>query len=230
MRHLASVLSFALAVFSFRDAFAQDFFYVPPGGYGYGIDLGSGFGYGYGFGYGLADSPDTVAANALSDFVRSHGPSQVVPPQTSVENDVLSDDIAPDWLTLAAEKRAKQLALKQQRVQATKEAIARQREQQNSHPELRSPARLTHEQFDPSTGKVSWPAVLLRDSFSVQRTEVESLLKTRAHAEGKTETNALVAHKVQEMVRELRSQIHLVKAREYLEGQRFLTRLDRETR
>lgn len=230
MRQLAFALGLVLSFATFHDALAQDFYYVPPGGYGYGIDLGNGFGYGYGFGYGLTDSPDTLAANALTEFARSQVRPQGRPQETTIDTEVLNADVPPNWQSLAAATRAKQRALRQQRDQAAKDAMVHHREQQKSHPVLHQPARLTREQFDSSTGKVLWPSALLRDTFADQRTAVETLLKTRPGTGNLGEVNASVSNRIQEMVRGLRGEIRRIGAMEYLEGQRFLTNLDREVR
>ena len=236
MRHIAFATSLICCLSTYHEATAQGFWYVPPGAdlsYRYGIDLGNGFGFGYGFGYGYGsiETPYAAAASAAGDLLQYQSQNDAMAPQTMTNEQDEDSEGIKDLQQRTAEFRAKQRSLKFQQAKVEKDAKAEKDvitapgDIQGSRASPGSPARLTGSQFDPSTGKIVWPSVLLRDSFSFQRYEVESLLESLAESCDTSELSARIARKSQEMHQELRKQIRGIPIKDYLEAHNFLKRL-----
>jgi len=123
----------------------------------------------------------------------------------------------------------KQRALSAEHARAKEEARARNaryQEYQATHSDL--PPRLNSSQLDPSTGKITWPAALMRDSFADKRGEIDSLLASRVHTGTTSELSSELNKKVQEMRDELRKHIREIVTQEYLQARKFLDSLSLE--
>ncbi|MCC6143791.1 MAG: hypothetical protein IT368_08285 [Candidatus Hydrogenedentes bacterium] len=92
------------------------------------------------------------------------------------------------------------------------------------------PSRLNSSELDPSTGKITWPSALNRDSFASQRLEIEELFTARAHTGTTSELTEAINKKVRGMQEQLRKHIREIVTQEYLEARKFLDRLSLEGR
>lgn len=235
MRHLAFATSLIGCLHSYQEANAQGFWYTPPGAdlsYVYGIDLGNGLGFGYGFGigYGSFQSPGDAVTGAAADLWRYQNQSNVMTPQSTANS---ADDYAgsiQDLQQRTAAYRAKQRVLKLEGPKARDRAIARSTAVETTRPGSRSSLRLNCMQFDRSTGKLVWPEVLLQDSYSEQRTEIESFVESLTQKGASTDLTTKLTRKARELHDELRKQIRAIPTKEFLQGHQFLDRLELEGR
>ena len=222
MKQVVLVLLTTISVVSGRDVWAQARWYVAPrAGYG-----------GYGNGGYSASTPASAAGHAMADMTRSQGMYNQMTSAAMINTEKARGEY------IANQKEWTDLYLMRQRVVDAEHAKqkedartrnAKMQEFQASHPSD-LPQRLTSSELDPSTGKITWPAALMRDSLAVQRQELEALFTSRAHTGTTSEMSDTIYKKVRAMQDELRKYIREIVTQEYMEARKFLDRLSLEGR
>jgi len=182
--------------------------------------------------YGGFGTAQSNAGHAIADMTRSRGMYNQLTSAAMINVEQARSGY------IANQKEWTDLYLMRQRVvdahhaQQKEEARARNaklREEQASHP-LDQPPRLTSSQLDPSTGKITWPAALMRDSFVDHRKQIEALFISRAHTGTTSEMSSTIYKKVREMQDELRKHIREIVTHEYMDARKFLDRVSLEGR
>lgn len=206
---------------------AERWYVAPHVGYGgYG-----GYGGGYG-GWGGATTPGSAAGHAMADMVRSQGAYNAMTSAAMVNVEEARSkyiDNQKQWTEVYLMKKR---ALDAQHAQDKEEARARNarlQEAQASNPSS-LPPRLSSSELDPSTGTISWPSALMRDSFAPQRRDIESLFVARAHTGSTSELSETIYKKIRSMQDDLRKQIREIVTQEYMDARKFLDRLSLEAR
>jgi len=223
-------LTILLTLLSFHEIQAQDI-WVSPMGIGYGYDIGYGFGGGYG--YGAASTPDSAYGHAEADIIRAEGNYNAMTAAAMVNLEEANAKYIQN------QKQSTEVYLLKQRVLEARHAEARQNararnarylEYLENHPLAGLPPRLASSQFDRSTGKITWPSALRRDSFAMQRNEIELLLARQSRMGSDSEVAGQIVSKTRAMHELLRSQIRQIVTQEYLEAYKFLGSLSLEGR
>jgi hypothetical protein len=208
---------------------AQRWYVAPRVGYGYG-GYGGGYGYGYG-GYG-ATTPGSAAGHAMADMVRSQGAYNAMTSAAMVNVEEARSkyiDNQRQWTEVyLMKKRALDAQHAEEKVEARARNARLQEAQANNSSSL--PPRLSSSELDPSTGKITWPSALMRDSFAPQRSEIEGLFLSRAHTGTTSELSETIYKKIRSMQDDLRKQIREIVAQEYMDARKFLDRLSLEAR
>jgi hypothetical protein len=86
-----------------------------------------------------------------------------------------------------------------------------------------APKPITANQFDPTTGKVTWPAWLQQDAFTQERAELEQLLVKQATYGSLGFSDQMLARQtIESMFKDLKSQIAQVPQQDYMASRGFL--------
>lgn len=91
------------------------------------------------------------------------------------------------------------------------------------------PPRLASKELDPYTGEVAWPRALQRDTFAIERGDIEKLLAVRAEEGSKSELMEALFNKTEDLRADLRFHIRELRTQEYLQARRFLDSLSLES-
>jgi hypothetical protein len=94
------------------------------------------------------------------------------------------------------------------------------------------PKRLSRSQYEPSLGKLHWPALLEGDEFSANRQPIDRLIAERTIENsglGSANQRAITGL-VAQMKSDLKKQVRAVDPTEYVQAKNFLESLDREVR
>jgi len=221
MKRVALALLITVSALTCIEVRAQ--WYAPHVGYGYGG--------GYG-GWGGATTPASAAGHAMADMTRSQGMYNAMTSAAMVNvEDARSKYIAnqKQWTELYLMRQRVLSAQHAEQKEEARARNARMQEQQANNPST-LPPRLTSSELDPSTGKINWPAALMRDSMTSQRLAVEALFTSRAHTGTTSELSETIVRQVRAMQDELRKNIREIVTQEYMEARRFLDRLSLEGR
>jgi hypothetical protein len=87
------------------------------------------------------------------------------------------------------------------------------------------PKRLTAEEFDPKTGKVRWPGILLRAEFDTLREKLDRLLAQHAAEPDDAEYQKKADAAAEELVLALKENIRTLDANDYITAHRLLESL-----
>jgi hypothetical protein len=221
MKHVALALLITVSALTCIEARAQ--WYAPHVGYGYGGGYGA---------WGGATTPASAAGHAMADMTRSQGMYNAMTSAAMVNvEDARSKYIAnqAQWTELYLMRQRVLSAQHAEQKEEARARNARMQEQQANNPST-LPPRLTSSELDPSTGKINWPAALMRDSMAPQRQAVEALFTSRAHTGTTSELSESIVRQVRAMQDELRKNIREIVTQEYMEARRFLDRLSLEGR
>ncbi len=188
-----------------------------------------GGGYYPGWGYGSS----TVAEGALrgaADLVRADGDNAYMNSLANINNQVaLKKNIEnrQEWVeTYFSMRRTNDAYRASQREPITSQG------QSEAMAKMMAPARLNSYQLEPVTGKLNWPAALLREEFDLARGQLDRIFATRdAKTAGvgnitDANVNAITSH----MREELKAQIKTMSANEYLAARKFIDGLGYEAR
>lgn len=207
---------------------AQRWYVAPNYGHRYGY---GGYG-GYGYGYGGASTPASAAGHAMADVVRSQGMYNAMTSAAMVNvEDARSKyiDNQKQWTEVYLMKKRVLDAEHAKQKEDARARNARLQEAQASNPSS-LPPRLTSSELDPSTGKIAWPAALMRDSFAPQRKEIDDLFTSRAHTGTTSEMSETIYKSVRSLQDDLRKEIREIVPQEYMDARKFLDRLSLEGR
>ena len=87
------------------------------------------------------------------------------------------------------------------------------------------PVKLETAAFNPQTGKIAWPKVLLDNQYTARRAEIEQLTATRTKTSGRPETVKKIQAATVEMSSILKSNITKLSANDYVQARKFLDSL-----
>jgi len=113
---------------------------------------------------------------------------------------------------------------------AEHERVPSTREQRESAAKVGVPPRLTKEEFDSATGKITWPDVLAGESFADYRTQLEKLFSERLNLRGGRGSDN--CHAIRTVTGQMQSRLQSISAslspQEYTVGHKFLASLAHE--
>jgi len=184
-------------------------------------------------GYGNATTPESAAGHALADIVRAQGMYNQATSAALVNYEQARSQYIQNQRQWTEVYLAKQRALDEIHFKSRQQARdrnARYQEYLENHPSSGLPPRLASTQLNRSTGKITWPSVLMRDSFAIQRNEIESLLVAQVQTRATSEISQAIVFKCREMHAELRHHIREMVTQDYLGAYRFLDSLSLEGR
>lgn len=193
---------------------------------GYALGAGLG-GWGGGYGYGGVGTAASAEGQAMADMVRSAGAYNAMTSGAMINVEQARGQYienAKQWTDLYMMRNRARRELMAQAAEDKQVRDARIQAYKEAHPS-RLPPRLVSMQFDPSTGKISWPAALNRDAFTEQRSALDALFLSRAHTGTTSELSSEISGKVREMQNELRKHIRDLPTAEYIEARKFLDSL-----
>jgi hypothetical protein len=88
------------------------------------------------------------------------------------------------------------------------------------------PRRLSSDELDPVTGRITWPEALLDDQYAALRTDLEQQFELRAWTSGSAGTAAKIHDDTRNMVALLRSNIDQMPANDFIAARKFIDSLD----
>lgn len=187
-------------------------------GVGYGM---AGFAANNGYGVGTAYS---AGENARANTIRAQGEYNQMSAAAMVDYESARSvylDNQAKWTQIYIERQKAAAELKAQKEQEMQARAERAKAFNAQHPPT-GPARLSSSQFDPSTGKITWPLALTAPTFSDTRNSVDKQFELRQH----TGTNAAIVSTVEKAVNDmrntLRNKIREIPSQDYMEARRFL--------
>lgn len=203
---------------------ADAVWYAPRIGIGYGLGYGMG-GWGYG-GYGWGNfGGGTAAGNYMqgaAQVIRARGQYNEQTSKAMINYEDARTkyiDNRKKWTeTYFAMKEQNQAraAEKRERMRPSSEALA-------SAARSSAPKSLSHEAFDPITGKLQWPAALLSPAYNEPREKVEQLVEL--HATSGAANTLEIQQAVQALNQMLRSNIQTLPPNDYIAARKFLDSL-----
>jgi len=183
--------------------------------------------------YGSGDAASTPASgvgHAAADLIRAQGTYNDLTASALVKFEDARHKYLEnqrDWSDLYIARQRAITAAHNQAKEEARERNARIREEQLSQT---LPPRLGTQELNPVTGDVAWPLALRRDTFALDRSDIEAVLASRAKEGLKPEIADALFDRTQEMRIDLRNQIRNLRTPEYLEARRFLDRLTLEAK
>lgn len=84
------------------------------------------------------------------------------------------------------------------------------------------PAPLSHDAYDPSSGRLQWPKILQRQEFDAPRERLNQLYEVHAATDGVETDIASIRQAADEMIAILRSEIFDLPVDEYIAARKFL--------
>jgi hypothetical protein len=227
---LGAVLAFLAAATIPGNPSLEARWYNPRIGYGVGLGYGlSGYGlggYGYGgYGWGGYGYGGTAGGNYLQ------GMSQVIRAQGQYNEQtsramINYEDARTKYIDNRKKWTETYFAMRDENRAKQAEKLERGRYSPEVHAlaaESGVPKRLSSEAFDPITGKLAWPELLLAPEYEQTRIEVEHLLELHASA-GSSDAIRL-QNAVQQMIFLLRSNIRELPTNDYIAARKFLDSL-----
>ncbi|MFN0055829.1 MAG: hypothetical protein ACKV0T_27105 [Planctomycetales bacterium] len=191
-------------------------------GYG-GLGYGMGYGMGYG-GYGMGGTVGGSYMQGMSQIIRAKGEYNE---QTSKAM-INYEDARTKYIDNRKKWTETYFAMKEQNSARAAERLAKSRPSAEA---ITQAARsgvarpLSTEAFDPLTGKVNWPDLLLADEYAKPRGELDQLLELHTTTSGGDGSAARVQQLVQQMTSTLKSNIQNLPTNEYISARKFLDSL-----
>lgn len=182
-----------------------------PGGYGY---VWPYYGYGYRR-YGLAD-----IIRARSQAAKNYAEAQIRYQQARSKY----IDNQKKWLETYYERKRLAEAARRARIEERKARAKRSRllSKPEPHP------RLSADELDPNTGKLTWPVLLRKSEFAASRKRLEELFELRLQTGMTPDLTKKIYARAQEMRVKLIDKVRTVSGREYIDARRFLERMAHE--
>ncbi len=227
MKPIVLAVLLSLAVLPANSAWAYRWYF--PGAVGYGAGLATGWG-GWGGGYGwggMGMTPGASYGHAMADVVRSQGQYNESSARAMVSFEEARGKYIQNerqWTEVYQMQRRIREADRAQAVENARAANQRYEAYRATRPS-NQPARLTSSQLEPSTGRIIWPEALTRDSFAEQRTQLDQLFASRAHAGTTADISDAISKEVRVMRDALRDQIRDIPTQDYMAARRFLESL-----
>jgi hypothetical protein len=178
-----------------------------------------------------ASTPASVGMHGMADMIRADGmwretTAEAMKNVEQVRANYI--DNQKQWTDVYLSKRR---ALDAEHARANEEARnrnARYLEEKANHPD--APSRLDPTQVDRKIGLVDWPSALLRDTFVLYRSDIESLLAQQGREGSNSELSANILRTTRALQEELRAHIREIVPSEYLQARKFLESLAMESR
>lgn len=139
-------------------------------------------------------------------------------------------DNVEKWTDVRLQRKRQLEAARREYYDRRREARDRYLAYKHSREPYRSLHQLTTSQFDPQTGDVEWPAVLLEGEFDTYRAKLDEALVVWAHAGTSAELEDEILATIRDMQAVLKSRIESFGSADYLEARQFLTALANEIR
>jgi len=208
------------------DRSASAVWYAPRVGVGYGVGYGLGYGGwgGWGMGYGNFGG-GTVAGNYMQ------GAAQVIRAQGQYNEDTSKAMI--NWeeaRTKYIDNRKKwtetYFAMKEQNQSRTAERHERSRhspEALATASRQAAPKALSHEAFDPITGKLQWPEALTAPEYAASREQIEQLIELRTTTGASNSVQ--IQQAIQSLAEMLKRNIQSLPPNDYIAARKFLNSL-----
>lgn len=119
-------------------------------------------------------------------------------------------------------------ALRRQRLAETRERNIANRESRQERQLAMLPKPLSESDFDPQTGGIHWPSVLMQASFEPSRVKIEGLFQgwAKANQSGQPMDLGPLVQAIGELRDQLKKQITSLDTTTYLQGRRFLDSLE----
>jgi hypothetical protein len=199
------------------------------GGMGVGYGMGYGMrGYGRGYGYGMGGyGGGTVYGNYLqgmSQVIRAQGQYNE---QTS-RSMINYEEARTKYIDNRQKWTETYFAMREKNQAAQAEKFARQK---YSPETIAAAARsnvvkpLNSEALDPITGKLYWPQILMADEYATPRVEIEHQFELRTSTGGGTFDSIKLQEATQQMISQLKSNIHNLPTGDYITARKFLDSL-----
>lgn len=177
-----------------------------------------------------ASTPASGIGHAAADIIRAQGMFN-----ESTANSILKFEQARrqylenqnQWTDLVLSRQRVLQAEHERQHEETRARNIRYREEEVWKTPL--PPRLASNELNPGTGAVSWPRALQRDTFALDRIEIESLLAKRADKGSTSELMEQLDNKTQMLRTDLRDHIRELRTQEYLQARRFVDSLALES-
>jgi len=215
MKTILAILATAL-IASANTASAQGLVYGPMVGYGGGEAAGT---------------PAGAALHGSADIIRAQGAYNELTASGMVKVEEARQkylESQRQWTDLYLTRQRVVNARHSEALEAARARNARYREEGTFLVPL--PQRLTSRELNSVTGRVDWPQALQRDTFALERRDIEELLASRRDPEGVSERSEVLADKIGELRTDLRGHIRQLMTPEYMEARKFLDRLSLEAR
>jgi hypothetical protein len=183
------------------------------------------YGGGYGGGYGMGGTVAGNYMNGMSSVIRSAGEYNVMTSRAGVNNEEARSrylDNKKKWTEDYFQMQEQRQALNAQR----REAARHSPEALNLAAKSALPRSLPPDAFDPVTGRINWPELLLGNEFDKSRREVEKLFELRAKTSHGASSKARIHVVLDEMATLLRQQVEKLPANTYMLSRKFLDSLD----
>jgi hypothetical protein len=88
------------------------------------------------------------------------------------------------------------------------------------------PRRLSSDELDPVSGRITWPEALLDEQYAALRTDLEEQFSLRASTSGTAGTTARIHDDARAMLALLRSNIDRIPASDFIAARKFIDSLD----
>lgn len=180
----------------------------------------------YPIGTDAASTPASGIGHAAADVIRAQGMYN-----ESTANALLRFEQARGQYLANQRQWMDMVTMRQRAITATRERSREMAKVRNARYRDEGlwkaplPPRLTSLELNPSTGKVTWPVALQRDTFALDRNEIESLLAARSEGGSTSELMESLENRTRQMRLELRDHIRELRTQEYLQARRFLDSL-----
>ena len=221
-RWLTTSLVVALLLLGSTSAMAQTYGYVaPPVSNGYGYGYGSPYrGWG-GFGYHSSTYEEGVLRGA-AELTRAAGEANFYNSmaaeryesarQAAIQNRKLATDTYFAMRKVNQEARA---AERPTRLSVDQYATIAQR---------MAPSPLAAQQYEPTTGKLGWPEVLMTKEFEADRNAIDAAFRSRDASDGGrgSQFAAHIATHAERMRQTLRGNIDTLRPMDYMAGKKFI--------
>jgi len=206
--------------------------YGPYGG-GYGGGYGGYGGYGgwggYGGNWGAGSTAAGSAAVGMGDLVRSQGMYNQMTAQAMISAEQART------LDLDNKMKSTQTYFEMRRINQEARLAEAQRNRaqaENSRyvAHVSKKPTLTVSQLDPVTGDIHWPASLLQESFTADRTAVQDVFARRAQHRIGTSAYLELRPVIDRMQATLNDQVKVLPPQDFVDSRRFLNMLLEESR
>ena len=225
----------ALSTFSVAsDSHAQDRWYAGnsrPYGVGVGVPVGVGVGVGVPGAYGYGAYPGYSARTGMSDLVAAQGQRNVDNSQAAInyqqanlERTKVNAAMMDNRNKLMDDRLKRQQQAKEIN-EANREAEKVAEERRKKFEDEHRPQPLGSSQLDRTTGKISWPALLMSSDFETKRKAIDSSFQKLATQGPTDDLNTEIKMEINSLKDALRAQITTLPLPEYSESRKFLDRL-----
>jgi len=193
--------------------------------WGYNTPYG---GWGWGYSGPIGTTPAESYARGMADLTRARGEAYQAAARGAIDYEAARQTYIQNqklWQQTMDERR--RMGLAERNAYYEQKRASRDRYLQNRS--RATTETLSASQYDPETGRISWPAGVADSAFEEDRQAVEQLLQMRAHTSANSMNAADIAQHCQNMLATMKSLITTIPAPDYIEARKFLEGLMAET-